>query len=106
MATNGTQKLIRFLAKVAQDKELDKKMKSIKPGDSAAIIALAAAYGYYFTDQEFIKAVRETFLLVTSQNKELSELELDEVGGGRITNLRANANGLGASQSMIQTHTL
>lgn len=68
--------VVAFAHKLEGNDELQAKIKSLTPGDSAGVVTLASGLGFKFTVQE----LRD----VIAQEGELTEEQLDQVAGGII----------------------
>ena len=79
-----TEKYLKFAEKVALNNDLRRQLSAIQPGDSTALLALANSQGYNFTVEELQEASRETSMVVTTENGELSDDQLDQVNGGLL----------------------
>jgi predicted ribosomally synthesized peptide with nif11-like leader len=87
----------KFLQKTRQDHELRARVTAIhereRESASAAVVRLAAESGFAFTVQEYDSAVQEELA------GEMSDEALEMVSGGRITNVRTNASGIGGGSA-------
>ena len=77
-----TERYLEFVEKVARDRSLNSRLEAIQPGDSQALLTLAASKGYIFTAEELKEASLEAKRLFDKGNDELSEDELEMVSGG------------------------
>jgi predicted ribosomally synthesized peptide with nif11-like leader len=77
-----TERYLEFVGKVAGDRNLNSWLEAIQPGDSRALLTLAASKGYIFTAEELKEASLEARRLFDKGNDELSEAELEVVSGG------------------------
>lgn len=77
-----TERYLEFVEKVAGDRNMKNRLEVIQPGDSRALLALAASKGYIFTAEELKEASLEANRLLDKGNDELSESELEMVSGG------------------------
>jgi predicted ribosomally synthesized peptide with nif11-like leader len=82
MSSVLTERYLQFVEKVAGDGDLNRQLEAIEPGDSSAVLALAASKGYIFTVEELKEASREASRLYYTGDDELSEGELEMVSGG------------------------
>src|SRR5260221_11819817 len=76
--------VVAFAHKLEGNDELQAKIKSLTPGDSAGVVTLASGLGFKFTVQE----LRD----VIAQEGELTEEQLDQVAGGIIVVLKPPSN--------------
>ena len=82
-ATYSTaERYIEFLTKVATNPELERQLEAIPAGDSAQVVALAAANGYVFTPEELKNAAHEAKVRADRNGNELSDEDLEAVAGG------------------------
>ena len=84
--STATDKFLGFAEKVTQSTALQQQLKAIKPGDSAAVVALANSQGYNFSIEDLQEAVRETSIQANGENDELLDDQLDRVSGGLVVN--------------------
>ena len=78
--------VVAFAHKLEGNDELQAKIKSLTPGDSAGVVTLASGLGFKFTVQE----LRD----VIAQEGELTEEQLDQVAGGIIAVLKPPSNAI------------
>ena len=84
MTTATMTKYMQFVEKLAANRDLARSLAGIKPGDSAAILSLAASQGYNFTPEELEEATLEARAIVSGSEGELSEEDLEQVSGGLV----------------------
>ncbi len=70
----STQNVMAFTKKLEGNDELQKQVKALTPGDSAAVVKLAAGLGFDFSIQE----LRD----VIAKSGELNDEQLNLVAGG------------------------
>ncbi len=84
MVSVATNKYLKFVEKVVLDRNLARQLAEIKPGDRAAILALASSQGYDFTPEELEEATFEAKMALDRGEGELSDAELEGVSGGLL----------------------
>lgn len=72
----SVQNVMTFVNKLEGNTELQNQIKSLTPGNPAAVVKLAAGLGFDFSIQELQDVV--------AQASELTEEQLDQVAGGII----------------------
>ncbi len=81
-----------FQTLARKDETLRKEIEALKGKDKAE---LAASIVNVAADRGLSLSTEEVKAAIPSTPDELPEDQLDKVAGGRITNIRANASGLG-----------
>lgn len=77
------QQVVEFFQTASKDEALAEKLKvSTSP---SSILAIAAEYGYEFTEEELVQCEREQLEAFWNEDNELSDQQLEAVAGGAAT---------------------